>query len=151
MAAISLKIQILDKEYQVNCQPEEREALEYSAQLLNEKMDEIRQGSHIIGLERIAVMAALNLAHDLIRSQTSSQQVAATDTWLSTARPRSEVSRRSRAQPASRGGRARRASSGPAAPTRPWRGASPCPRRRWTARPTSGAARSSGCRGRGRG
>ena len=44
MAAISLKIQILDKEYQVNCQPEEREALEYSAQLLNEKMDEIRQG-----------------------------------------------------------------------------------------------------------
>ena len=76
MAAISLKIQILDKEYQVNCQPEEREALEYSAQLLNEKMDEIRQGSHIIGLERIAVMAALNLAHDLIRSQTTSQQDA---------------------------------------------------------------------------
>ncbi|MDB2480114.1 cell division protein ZapA [Porticoccaceae bacterium] len=76
MAAISLKIQILDKEYQVNCQPEEREALEYSAQLLNEKMDEIRQGSHIIGLERIAVMAALNLAHDLIRSQTSSQEDA---------------------------------------------------------------------------
>ena len=76
MAAISLKIQILDKEYQVNCQPEEREALEYSAQLLNEKMDEIRQGSHIIGLERIAVMAALNLAHELIRSQTSSQQDA---------------------------------------------------------------------------
>ena len=76
MAAISLKKQILDKEYQVNCQPEEREALEDSAQLLNEKMDEIRQGSHIIGLERIAVMAALNLAHDLIRSQTSSQQDA---------------------------------------------------------------------------
>ena len=76
MAAISLKIQILDKEYQVNCQPEEREALEYSAQLLNEKMDEIRQGSHIIGLERIAVMAALNLAHDLIRSQATGQQDA---------------------------------------------------------------------------
>ena len=66
MAAISLKINILDKEYQVNCQPEEREALEYSAQLLNEKMEEIRQGSHIIGLERIAVMAALNLAHESI-------------------------------------------------------------------------------------
>ena len=72
----AVQIKILDKEYQVNCQPEEREALEYSAQLLNEKMDEIRQGSHIIGLERIAVMAALNLAHDLIRSQTSSQQDA---------------------------------------------------------------------------
>ena len=44
MAPISLKIRILDKEYQVNCQPEEREALEYSAQLLNEKMEEIRRG-----------------------------------------------------------------------------------------------------------
>ena len=74
MASISLKIRILDKEYQVNCQPEEREALEYSAQLLNEKMEEIRRGSHIIGLERIAVMAALNLAHDLIRSQETAKQ-----------------------------------------------------------------------------
>ena len=37
-------------------------------------MEEIRQGSHIIGLERIAVMAALNLAHDLIRSQDSAKQ-----------------------------------------------------------------------------
>ena len=74
MAATSLKIHICDKEYQVNCKPEEREALEYSATLLNEKMEEIRQGSHIIGLERIAVMAALNLAHDLIRSQDSAKQ-----------------------------------------------------------------------------
>jgi cell division protein ZapA len=74
MASISLKIRILDKEYQVNCRPEEREALEYSAQLLNEKMEEIRRGSHIIGLERIAVMAALNLAHDLIRSEETAKQ-----------------------------------------------------------------------------
>lgn len=69
MASISLKIRILDKEYQVNCKPEEREALELSAKLLDEKMEEIRRGSHIIGVERIAVMAALNLAHDLIRSE----------------------------------------------------------------------------------
>ena len=69
MASISLKIRILDKEYQVNCKPEEREALELSAKLLDEKMEEIRRGSHIIGVERIAVMAALNLAHDLIPSE----------------------------------------------------------------------------------
>jgi cell division protein ZapA len=74
MSSLSLKIRILDKEYQVNCQPHEREALERSAKLLNEKMEEIRRGSHIIGLERIAVMAALNLAHDLIRSEQSIQQ-----------------------------------------------------------------------------
>ena len=76
MAAISLKIRILDKEYQVNCKPDEREALERSAELLNDKMEEIRQGSHIIGLERIAVMAALNLSHDLIRIKNSAKQDA---------------------------------------------------------------------------
>ena len=74
MASISLKIRLLDKEYQVNCKPDEREALEHSASLLNEKMEEIRHGSHIIGLERIAVMAALNLSHDLIRTENSAKQ-----------------------------------------------------------------------------
>jgi len=74
MSTVSLTIRILDKEYQVNCLPEEREALQHSAQLLNEKMEEIRRGSHIMGLERIAVMAALNLAHDLIRTEQSAQQ-----------------------------------------------------------------------------
>ncbi|CAI8365927.1 MAG: Cell division protein ZapA [Cellvibrionales bacterium UBA7375] len=74
MSNVSLKIYILDKEYQVNCPPEDREALERSAQLLNEKMEEIRGGSQIIGLERIAVMAALNLAHDLIQTEQSAEQ-----------------------------------------------------------------------------
>ena len=74
MSSVSLKIHILGKEYQVNCPPEEREALERSAQLLNEKMEEIRGGSQIIGLERIAVMAALNLAHDLIQTEQSAEQ-----------------------------------------------------------------------------
>jgi cell division protein ZapA len=74
MSTVSLTIHILDKEYQVNCLPEEREALEHSAQLLNEKMEEIRRGSHIMGLERIAVMAALNLAHDLIRTEQTAQE-----------------------------------------------------------------------------
>jgi len=74
MTNISLKIRILDKEYQVNCAPVESEALEYSAEMLNEKMEEIRKGSHIIGLERIAVMAALNLAHDLIRTENTAHK-----------------------------------------------------------------------------
>ena len=74
MSSVSRKIHILGKEYQVNCPPEEREALERSAELLNEKMEEIRNGSQIIGLERIAVMAALNLAHDLIQTEQSAEQ-----------------------------------------------------------------------------
>ena len=82
MSSISLKIRILDKEYQVNCKPEEREALELSAKLLDEKMEEIRRGSHIIGVERIAVMAALNLAHDLIRSEQAVKADAETSQLL---------------------------------------------------------------------
>lgn len=80
MTSISLKISILDKEYQVNCQTDERDALLRSAKLLNDKMDEIRHGSHIIGLERVAVMAALNISHDLIKIQNSvSQDSGASD------------------------------------------------------------------------
>ena len=82
MSNLSLKIRILDKEYQVNCEPNERQALEYSAKLLNEKMEEIRRGSHIIGLERIAVMAALNLAHDLIRSNQAAEKNSAANSAL---------------------------------------------------------------------
>ena len=89
MESISLKVRILDKDYQVNCLPKEREALEASAKLLNEKMEEIRNRSNIIGLERIAVMAALNLSHDLIRTRDSakvnaeaSQRLASVDSKL---------------------------------------------------------------------
>ncbi len=74
MSSVSLKIQILEKEYQVNCAPEEQEALQNSASLVNKKMEEIRKGSSIIGLERIAVMTALNLAHDVISGQDSKKQ-----------------------------------------------------------------------------
>jgi cell division protein ZapA len=80
MTSISIKISILDKEYQVNCQTDERDALERSAELLNDKMSEIRHGSHIIGLERVAVMAALNISHDLIKAQNlASQDSGASD------------------------------------------------------------------------
>lgn len=58
-------IRVLDKEYQVNCPPEEREALMSSADDLDRRMREIRKSGNVIGLERIAVMAALNLAHEL--------------------------------------------------------------------------------------
>ena len=74
MNSISLKIQILDKEYQVNCAPEEKEVLLESATLVNKKMEEIRKSSSIIGLERIAVMTALNLAHDVIDGKNSNTE-----------------------------------------------------------------------------
>jgi cell division protein ZapA len=62
-------IKILDKEYQVACPPDERAALLDSAELLNARMREIRDRGRVVGLERIAVMAALNIANDLLRSR----------------------------------------------------------------------------------
>ena len=64
-----VNIKILDKDYQVACTPDERTALLDSAELLNVKMKEIRDGGRVVGLERIAVMAALNMANELIRSR----------------------------------------------------------------------------------
>ena len=58
----------------MNCAPEEKEVLLESATLVNNKMEEIRKSSSIIGLERIAVMTALNLAHDVIDGKNSNTE-----------------------------------------------------------------------------
>ena len=65
-----LSVRILEKEYFVACPPEDRAALLDSAELLNGRMKEIRDSGKIVGLDRIAVMAALNLAHEVIRLRT---------------------------------------------------------------------------------
>jgi len=62
-----VSVRILEKEYQVACLPEERSELLDSAEFLNVKMREIRDAGSIVGLDRIAVMAALNLAHELLK------------------------------------------------------------------------------------
>lgn len=62
----TLKISILDKEYQVACPAEEYDSLLASAGFLNDKLNEIKKKGAIIGTERIAIMAALNLAHELL-------------------------------------------------------------------------------------
>ena len=66
-----MRIHILDKEYLVACPDNEREALFASAEFLTEKMKEIRDSGKIVGADRIAVMAALNMAHDLLEHQNN--------------------------------------------------------------------------------
>ncbi|MEY4357826.1 MAG: hypothetical protein RL469_1152, partial [Pseudomonadota bacterium] len=61
--AARINVRILDKDYLVACPHEERSALLDSAELLNAKMREIRDNGKIVGADRIAVMAALNLAN----------------------------------------------------------------------------------------
>ncbi len=62
---VRVSVRILEKEYQVACPVEERSALLDAAELLNGKMREIRDGGNVMGLDKIAVMAALNLANEL--------------------------------------------------------------------------------------
>jgi cell division protein ZapA len=62
-----VSVKILEKEYHVTCPPEERPALLDSAEYLNRKMREIRDSGKVIGLDRIAVMAALNIVNDLLK------------------------------------------------------------------------------------
>ena len=62
----SLSIIILDKEYRVACPPGEQESLLASAAELNKKLNEIKAKGAVIGTERIAIMAALNLCHEML-------------------------------------------------------------------------------------
>ncbi len=64
-----VSVRILDKEYQVACPASERTELLDSAEVLDAKMREIQNTGRVVGLDRIAVMAALNMANDLLRAQ----------------------------------------------------------------------------------
>jgi cell division protein ZapA len=77
--AETTKVRILDKDYLIACPEEERAALHQSAGYLDEKMREIRALGKIHGLERIAVMAALNIAHEVLQKDSlnsNSQNIA---------------------------------------------------------------------------
>jgi cell division protein ZapA len=62
-----VSVRILDKEYHNSCPIEERSDLLDSAEFLNLKMREIRDSGKVVGLDRIAVIAALNMANELMR------------------------------------------------------------------------------------
>jgi cell division protein ZapA len=71
----TVRVSILDKEYQVNCQANEVAALQRSAHYLDQKMREIKENSNVFGLDRLAVMAALNLTNDLLTESEKADQL----------------------------------------------------------------------------
>lgn len=70
-----VRVRILEKEYLVACPEEEQDQLLASAEYLNAKMREIRDGGKVVGIDRIAVMAALNLAHELLQQKSHKQEL----------------------------------------------------------------------------
>jgi cell division protein ZapA len=65
-----LTVKIMDKEYRIACPEEEKDNLRASADLLNEKLNEIKQSGSVIGTERIAIMTALNMSHEILHNQS---------------------------------------------------------------------------------
>lgn len=67
-----VSVSILDREYLVACPPEEREGLRSAASLLDGRLRDLRSAARNATPERIAVLAALNLAHELLQQRTKS-------------------------------------------------------------------------------
>ena len=70
-----VSVRILEKEYQVACPANERTALLDSAEALNDRMREIRDSGKVVGLDRIAVMAALNMANELLQAREKGESL----------------------------------------------------------------------------
>jgi len=68
-------VRILEKDYHVACPAAEKRDLMASVELLNQKMREIRDSGKVVGLDRVAVMAALNLANELIKIQGQGEEL----------------------------------------------------------------------------
>ncbi|MBK8285683.1 MAG: cell division protein ZapA [Ahniella sp.] len=67
MSADPISVHILDRDYLVACAPEERTGLMEAARLLDSRMRDLRNASRSAPADRLAVMAALNLAHELLQ------------------------------------------------------------------------------------
>jgi cell division protein ZapA len=70
-----VSVRIMEKEYVVACPYDERSALLDAAEFLNARMREIRDSGKVVGLDRIAVMTALNLAHEFLRVRDQESRI----------------------------------------------------------------------------
>ena len=69
-ATKNIDVSILDRQYRVACPDDEREELMASVAYLDKKMREIKGAGKIAGADRVAVMAALNITHELLSAKT---------------------------------------------------------------------------------
>jgi cell division protein ZapA len=70
--AVTLDVALLGRDYKVACKESERAELQDAVAFLDRRMREIRDGGKVAGADRIAVMAALNIAHELLRARAQS-------------------------------------------------------------------------------
>jgi cell division protein ZapA len=89
--AIPVTVQILDKDYRIACAPGEEQGLMDCARMLDKRMREVRQNGRVIGADRIAVMAALNVTYELLQRSKSNdvdtERLARLQARLASAQP----------------------------------------------------------------
>ena len=73
-ASLPVTIRLLDREYTVGCEPDERDSLLAAAKLLDAKMREVRGSNRMAAIDRVAVLTALNLAHELQQLKQAAEQ-----------------------------------------------------------------------------
>ncbi len=76
--SVTVTVKLLDREFLVGCKPDEREGLLAAVEHLNKKMREIRHASRSPGYDRIAVLAALDITHDLLMLRRSQDALSNT-------------------------------------------------------------------------
>lgn len=86
-----VSVMILDKEYLVSCTDEEQAALKEAAELVTERMREVRDGGRVVGAERIAVMVALNLANEVLQLRRREVKLEGTTAQIRALRERVEA------------------------------------------------------------
>jgi cell division protein ZapA len=64
-----LQITLMGRQYRVACAPDEQEGLLKAVDYLNQRMQDVRDNGKVIGHERIAIMAALNIAHEFLTTK----------------------------------------------------------------------------------
>jgi cell division protein ZapA len=70
---VQATVKILDREYQIACREDERDGLMAAAEMVNDRMKAVRGRGNVIGTDRVAVMTALNMAHELLGLQETQQ------------------------------------------------------------------------------
>lgn len=72
MSSQTINVMIFDKTYHIESPSEEQETLKQAAKYLDEKMKEIRQAARSLETERVAVLAALNICHEMFENKKQS-------------------------------------------------------------------------------
>lgn len=72
----AVKVRILDQDYTIACPEDTKNSLLQSADYVDRKMREVRQSGKVVGTDRIAVMAAINIAYELLEAHSENQEMA---------------------------------------------------------------------------